>query len=401
MSFHAWKLLSFNLIRESVAYNTNLQTGKTAEEDKPATIPMEMLRYCEEIINPPCDLSVYTGPLRDLEQSLVYLCLDNVSRFGTSQLLHLSELPHLAALEIIDQNATNHTSFDRLIKSWMTGPDPERQFNNLRLLKITLGREGLATMTENSLDYLLRMRYLEILDVTARPAARWRNARDEAEARRKGWGVAEIEPRSSLFVSYAAACLDGRTAVDKRGVAGLREAFEDDRQQVALTEPPKTPLPHHFDDGWAAVLRGEHALSATDNIAGLSGNDVFWLLALLNQIDTQNRIRNWSDYASSYIPIHAQMAGISVPEQQFVSLRLREPPITGGHGDLQSDRLLFYRVRGKSGNAMAEEAPRPRPPPPPKPDPEPSWTPRPDDRRETGLKPRKRQKLGDIFSGFG
>ena len=399
MSFHAWKLLSSNLIRERVAHNTTLQPGESAEEDKPVTMPMAMLRYCEEIINPPCDLRIYTAPLIDLDQALVYLCIDNVSHFGTNQLLHLSELPNLAALEIIDREVTNQTNFDRLTRAWMTRPDPERQFNKLRLLKITL--EGQATMTEDSLGYLFGMRYLEILDVTARPAARWRGARDMAEARREGWRVAELESWSSPFVSYAAACLDGRTEVDKKGVAGLREAFEDDRQQVAFTDTPKPLTRRPFDDGWAAVLQGEHALSATDTTRSLSGNDVFWLLALLTQIDTQNGTRNGPDYESPKHPIYAQMAGISVPEQQFVNLQLREPPTMGGHGDLNSDRLLFYRVRGKSNNPEAEEAPRPRTPPPPKPEPEPSWAPRPDDRRETGLKPRKRQKLGDIFSGFG
>ena len=399
MSFHAWKLLSSNLIRERVAHNTTLQPGESAEEDKPVTMPMAMLRYCEEIINPPCDLRIYTAPLIDLDQALVYLSIDNVSQFGTNQLLHLRELPNLAALEIIDREVTNQTNFDRLTRAWMTRLDPERQFNKLRLLKITLG--GQATMTEDSLGYLFDMRHLQILDVTARPAARWRGARDMAGARREGWRVAELEPWSSSFVSYAAACLDGRTEVDKKGVAGLREAFEDDRQKVALTDPPKPLTRRPFDDGWAAVLQGEHALSATDTTRSLSSNDVFWLLALLNQIDTQNGIGNGSAYESPKHPIYAPMAGISVPEQQFVSLRLREPPTMRGHGDLNSDRLLFYRVRGKSNNPEAEEAPRPRTPPPPKPEPEPSWAPRADDRREAGLKARKRQKLGDIFSGFG
>ncbi len=399
MSFHAWKLLSHNLVRRSVARKKTLNAVQTSDQDKPITVPMAMLRYSEEILNPPCDLSVYIAPLRDLEQGLIYLCIDNVSRFGTNQLLHLSELPRLAALEIIDREPANQTSFDRLARAWMTRPDRERQFNRLRLLKITLG--GQATMTEDSLDYLFDMRLLEILDVTARPAARWHRARDIAEARREGWGVVGLDPESPLFVSYATACLDGRTAVNKRGVAGLWRAFEDDPQKVALTDPPEPLTRRPFDDdGWAAVLRGEHALSAADNTRGLSANDVFWLLALLDQIDTQNGTRNGSDYEAPKRPIYAQMAGISVPEQQFVSLRLREP---GGHalGDLSSDWLLFYRARGRSGNPEAGEAPQPRRPHASKAEPAPSWAARPDDRRETGLKARKRQKLGDIFSGFG
>lgn len=412
MSLHAWNILSPELVGASVRRADEAMHHKEGQNSE-VTIPMALFRYCQEIIDPPCELSIYIRPLANTT-SLVYLCIDNVTGFESNELLSLAQLHQLAVLELIEREARSNCISDRLIRGWTemmkSQSCPAPPFHKLRVLKIMSRTHAVS---EGSLHRVLEFPALEIYDITALPAQRWRRARDIAAEH--GWKA--IEPEDSVFVSYANAYLDGRAAVHPSGVDGLRTAFEDDRLRLSLADNPRrgrreghdqasfggqgregevppSARSSHLDDGWRAVLQGNLLSSTTDErqVSGqthhqpdLSDNEVFWFLSLLDQKQhgEEGVERN----------AQAQLAGVPLLRDRFISLRLRTPPVAAEQhrAHLGSQRLIFSRRQTEAAVAKASESHAP----------EPSWAARPDDRRERNLKPRKRQKVGDMFSSFG
>jgi hypothetical protein len=447
-----------------------------------------MVRYCQEIVNPPCDLSLYIAPLMEMEEGLVYLCIDNVARFQIHELLPLAKLPQLAVLELIERDAADSKIGDRLIQGWSevdTDVDTDTVvFQSLRVLKITSRTHWVS---ERQLEFLLGLPRLEILDITALPKSRLRTSnRVKDIVACCGWKI--TDPEGSLFVSYADAYLDGRIAVHPAGVEGLKGVFENDKQEVSRADDPRwligeqgekdverrtkerdaegrpshdEPEPEepdfrdYIDDNWQALLRGDHPSSAnasprTRHLEEMGDDQVFWFLALLDQ-----ERRNTSDRTGQM-----EAASVTLPIEQFMSLRLRDPSNMAEQTRrlLNSERLIFSRCReaaaSKSRSALSsfsrredswdssqedswerpedisigefgqedswesseEESQGSRREHRREKDPEPqirearqhhapapSWAPRPDDRREKDLKPRKRQKrsAGDLLSSLG
>ncbi|KAK4042957.1 hypothetical protein C8A01DRAFT_13467 [Parachaetomium inaequale] len=457
MAFQTWKIVSGVLWGASYI-RADSGTNKPHDE----AFLMSMFRYCQEIVNPPCDLSVYTAPFMEMETDLVYLCIDNVARFQTHELISLAKLPQLVVLELIERDAADSRIGDGLIQGW--SEVDIMPFRHLRVLKITSRTHWVS---ERRLEFFLELPRLEILDITATPKSRLRtSSRVKDIVARCGWKI--TEPSGSLFVSYAEAYLDGRIAVHPVGVEGLKGLFENDRQRVSWVDEPRwliyqqwekdveqraeerdaegrpsrdEPDPEepdfrdYIDDNWQALLRGDHPLSAnasprTRHPEEMSDDQVFWFLALLDQ---KNRDAKIDDV------VQEEAAGVTLPIEQFISLRLRNPSNTGGQTRrlLNSERLIFSRCReAAAARSRSATAPRPeaseverhRDPAPSsfsrREDPlessqedswesreedsqhhapAPSWVPRPDDRREKDLKPRKRQKrsAGDLLSSFG
>ncbi|GAB1317617.1 hypothetical protein MFIFM68171_07827 [Madurella fahalii] len=425
ISLRAWTILS-DVLEGERFHDASDQIVRTGEkhQDK-ITVPMALRRYCQEISDPPCELSVYTAPLKSLSHCLAYLCIDHVSHFGVQELLPLAQLDALAVLELIEREPSMSGISDRVIRGWSeSGAHP---FPALRVMKITSSTHAVS---ECSLDYVLRYPKLEIFDVTALPVSRWWGANSIADE--CGWKV--TKPRDSLFVSYTQAYLDGRVDVQATGVEGLRQLFKDDRQQVALVSDPRKLLylarteskgdgdvgehpdrnnldakdhlgygnldvrgcpdfSGYLDEGWQSFLKARHPLCAAADgrergeerhQGTMTDNEVFWFMSLLSQKEL-----------NPHLTIQAQAADITLLTERFVSLRLRGPSdFTEQHRGLaNSERLIFSRTQGPQVREVGikprrrEEAIR-------------TESRRPKDRTETGLKPRKRQKLSDVMSSF-
>lgn len=338
---------------------------------------MGLYRYRQEILNPPCALAVYTTPLKSLDTDcLAHLSIDSVTHFEANELLSLAELPALAVLELNGVEAVS----DRLIRGWSeVGPTP---FAGLRILKIGSREHGVS---EAAVRYVQRFLRLEIFDVVARPVERWRNA--EGVAGRYGWKVTSV--RGSCFESYADAYLDGRVEV-AAGVGGLRSLFEDDRFPVQVSLGSSDALGAeegscHLNEGWRALLRGDRPSAAADSQGqenprrGMSDNDAFWFMALLAQKEHNGEIAR----------IQGQVAVITLQRERFVSLGLRRVSIPLQPQALDSERLIFSRAHKPTTSHSSGSRSGIR------------QTGRQKERNLTDLKPRKRQKLGDMLSSFG
>ncbi|KXX82376.1 hypothetical protein MMYC01_201330 [Madurella mycetomatis] len=422
VSLRAWSALSYELEQERFQ-DAGDQIAHTGEkhQDK-ITVPMALRRYCQEIFDPPCGLDVYTIPLLSLSGCLAYLCIDNVTHFEVQELLSLPKLSALEVLELVEREPSLNGMSDRVIRGWTESATCFDPFPSLRVMKITSSTHAVS---EGSLRYVLRYPRLEIFDITALPASRWRNASSIADS--CGWKA--TKPGDSLFVSYAEAYLDGRVDVRITGVEGLRQLFEDDRQRVALVPDPRKLIylartesrdgvdvreypgryypdakvhPRHedldfsgyLDESWQSLLGAAHPLCAAANSqerrearhqGTMTDNEVFWFLSLLSQKEFNPRI-----------PAQAQAAGITLLTERFVSLRLRGPfRFTGQHQGLaNSERLIFSRTQ-RPQVRQPEMEPRRRE------ESVQTESRRPGERRETDLKPRKRQKLSDVLSSFG
>ncbi|KAL2176712.1 uncharacterized protein P884DRAFT_292789 [Thermothelomyces heterothallicus CBS 202.75] len=429
-SLHAWNILSCVLLEGS--QQRCVSEGGMKSDQSP--IPMALFRYRQEIIDPPCDLAVYVSPLARLEKgSLAYLCLDNVARFQTHELITLATLQPLAVLEIIERDDADSKVSDALIRGWSeAGKDP---FSRLRVLKIASKTHRIS---ESGLQYLLKLPCLEIIDITALPTTKLRLSRRMKDTLdTSGWRVAR--PRGSLFVSYADAFLDGRVAVHPAGVEALKMVFEDDRQPVIWVDntraavykqwergagrgtgewngqPVRTsygdesydgpdpasdcrqPRPTDFsdvqylDDGWRAVLQGFRSSTTKDTQEHSSTRDeerlddqIFWFLALMDQsrYDGSNAVRGCA-------------SGVTLPLERLVCLRLRNPCNTAVQTRLllNSERLIFSRRRMHAVLGSRSEIARCQleSEDGQSCDLSPSGASRTDDRRQGGLEPRKRQ----------
>lgn len=376
MSFHAWEMLSESIRAENLrgADSSSRAVRKNRGE---STIPMAMQRYCQEILDPSCELSVYTSPFRNPSSDLVvYLCLDNVTHFQANELLTLAHLPRLAILELIVREPSNEAISDRMIKGWSESScEGGPPFPLLQVLKITSLEHAVS---ESSLHAVLQFPRLQIFDVTALPARRWRNARSIAAS--YGWKVTSPET-SSLFVSYAEAFLDGHIEVKMTDIEELRPLFDDDRERIDLVHDPRSPLcqgeggdeepgvTSYLDEGWRALLQGVHRLTAADPEncresrdsrrpqAVMSDNDAFWFLALLDQKKACVRTSP---------PLQGKVAGITLKQERVVCLRLRKPPSSAEHGRFSPvERLIFSRTSRcftseGAGTGSVDERPRKR-----------------------------------------
>jgi hypothetical protein len=406
ISLDAWRTLSWSLQGKAFWDSRSLVSAENMHQDK-VTLPMALYRYCQEIINPPCELSVYARPFKNIDPDLLgYLCIDNITHFEAHDLLSLAGLQSLAVLELIARDPASEGITDRTIRGWSEVKPVA--FPHLRVLRIISRTHAVS---ETSLRYVLAFPRLNIFDVTALPDSKWQNAAGIAGV--SGWKATEPQPEDSLFVSYADAYLDGRVAVQMTGAEGLRPLFEDDGKQISFGYDPRAgfyageskdedvgrlDLRTYLDDGWRALLQGDHLNSQQSrerpHRGEMSDNDAFWFMALLGQ----------QEYDRDTVS-QAQVAGVTLQPQRFVSLRLcsASNPSEQQRQLLNSDRIIFSRttpiitdtlkssVQGSgqgsgsgSGSGRTSQTIRRHR----------------KERSVTDLKPRKRQNLGDMLSSF-
>ncbi|KAK4124596.1 hypothetical protein N657DRAFT_690096 [Parathielavia appendiculata] len=513
MPLHVWHILAPSLLEEEYQNATGCLNSKEWL-GKGVTLPMALYRYCQEIVDPPCPLSIYITPLQHLEDCLVRLCIDKVDRYETHELIPLARLPRLAVLELVEHSRTRQVITDHLIRGWSEVGKQGQVFPSLRVLQIATHNNTCA-LAANSLHYILRFPALEVLDTFFNKKRR-RDAKDIAAS--YGWNVTKPNTKGALFVAYAEPYLDGLVEVKMRDFWKLRDAFKDDRQQVTLVDisikegrgsdaspsagPPPTTgaaefpegeenclmgkwfvftgllktlsreeacllveryggkvtgvpsrktdfavvgsdagpsklreikehsietideeglfhlirtMPAHggvgmrakqppksvkqsdgsnLDDGWRSLLQGTHLCATTEADAedqfdlfskcplNMTEDQAFWLLGLLDQ---KNR-----DAASS---IQAQVEGVTLPREPFVSLMLRDScHLTIQPGTWLHERSIFTRRRVSPASPNKERNRKPQT----------SRIPRQDNRKVTECRPRKRQRTAaDLLSSFG
>ncbi|KAK4242857.1 hypothetical protein C8A03DRAFT_10902 [Achaetomium macrosporum] len=450
MSLHAWEILSYWLQKSSFSdawaiflkgkeqqSENLLDIACKRNERGEVTIPMAMYRYRQQINSPDCGLSVYTSPLHELTDCLVYLCIDNAD-FDTYEMLSLARLKQLAVLELIERDWSDSQLSDSMIRGWSEVAAEIELFPELRVLRIASDRHQ---VTEASLHYVLKFPKLEIFDVTEAYHSTWDNATQIAEE--FGWKITHPMDET-FFVSCAMAYLDQRVAIREESVRCLIRLFEDDEQGITLIGDPQAPTcegckavlrenlgrkpathgvpsssePAHneaghgkpdlvdnkatntdLDDSWQTLLQGNHPFlpAAIAKIKGESNDSmrrrelsdlrrremtdgqVFWLLGLFDQ----------REFASHHVGIQAQVEGIALPRKRFASIRLHHPSTKKTRGWYY--QLVFSRTP-KGAKDIGKEPDSPQ------------QAPRPhhlEERKETNLKPRKRQKLGDVLSSLG
>ncbi|KAK3305729.1 uncharacterized protein B0T15DRAFT_207527 [Chaetomium strumarium] len=434
MSLHAWELLSPRLLKRSFSdawavsskgeeeqQNKNhLDIAGKRNERGEITIPMGMYRYHQQIENPDCGLGIYTSPLHELTECLVYLCIDNLE-FDGHGLLSLARLNTLAVLELVERGPSDSHLSDSMIRGWSEVAAEQDPFPELRILRIASSWHG---VTDASLRHVLKFPKLEVFEVTRSRPYFWDNA--TRIAGEFGWNKT-YAGHKSVFASLAAAYLDWRLRISEESIRYLGRLFQDDEQEVTLTTDPRTPTcegckaalegnqegkpekhggrassgPIHNDDqapstyldeGWELLLQDNHPfLPAAIGKDGDKSNDskrrqelyeyrqrdttdaqIFWLLGLLAQ----------REFASHHVGIQPRVEGIALPRKRFASIRLRRPSPKIA---LWCDQLVFVRT-SKSHGKVAKKA---------------KDIGKDAERKETDLRPRKRQNLGDVFASLG
>jgi len=343
--------------------------------DDEITIPMEAQRYCLEIVDPPCELSVYTEPLSRCTDCLTYLTIDNIEHFDSRQLLSLANLRGLAVLELIErEDAASGAIHDRVIKGWSEmKPEP---FASLRVLKIVTTTEDIS---QQSLEYAMHFPRLEIFDIAGPNAFSWFKVAEHI----RGWKKVAFKLREPHLLTYMRAFLPGSVLrkVDLAGLGyhealtlrDLKLVFENSKTPIQIVYHPRTSSsPQSLEQGEQEEEMGEKnaAQHPIENPSGDSrswklaaeeykrwfkpansplppastpegtDNDIFWFLAFLDQSS-----RKADDEAGR---VQAEAAGIPLPRERFVSLRLRHR----GPSFLSPRRSVFARdwsVQGSKG----------------------------------------------------
>lgn len=146
-SFNTWKIFS-----------------KLLDRDQDATL--NQFRYSNAIVEPVPSLLVYTQPLTSTTfDFLVHLSI--TTAFSTSDLVELSALTNLVALEIINPShgsggkAFDSIFGDRVIKTWSESAIKGEGFQVLRILKL----RNFEGITNNCFQYINGFPVLAVFDV--------------------------------------------------------------------------------------------------------------------------------------------------------------------------------------------------------------------------------------------
>ncbi|ESZ92899.1 hypothetical protein SBOR_6708 [Sclerotinia borealis F-4128] len=218
---------------------------------------LNQFRYSNAITEPIPSLSVYTKPLTSATfDYLVHLSI--TTAFSTSDLVELSTLTNLVALEVINPKQDNHlkntgklfdSSFgDRVIKTWSESAIESKGFQVLRILKLRNFKE----ITNNCFQYLNGFPVLAVFDVL--DCGFEGLAQLGAEA--FGW---EVHPDGAFLEILQSACVKHSMAL--RTTLGLpvrpvrRSAAKPLYEKAKITMIPRADVP--------AFLAGDRASSST------------------------------------------------------------------------------------------------------------------------------------------
>ncbi|KAK3376638.1 hypothetical protein B0T24DRAFT_592291 [Lasiosphaeria ovina] len=415
-TFDSWKKFSKLLLADS---KNDIETEGTA------TIPLSLYHIRYWIKTPRSDLSVYTAPLLSPSVDfLVYLNIADVDFIQANELLPLAALPNLAVLEIFDIGSDNVTSDPRVTDSLVRGwSDMPNAFPSLCILKVY----DAPSLSFHSLQYVSKFPALAFYDVR-----NWRSSRFEVDrdlARAQGWTLAcSYYSPIQRFTSYMNILHQECTVDSVHGripdgydenvseprpwgpqlQTSLHVLLNDNRVKVDLasrTSSATSPHKHKYHIG---LLKESNALATVLRDGGLYARELYYSGAAMADRQDKSHAEAWAFWALSMTDrswpspnaadarpledqhIKASARGVRLPSRPVASLFLGEPkpsPPEDGYGG------LFYRQLGaKMSSASVGATREEEQPPQPK---------RDNDRRGTGLKSRKRQKMADVFAGFG
>ncbi|CAD6443253.1 2dbfa8ad-d34e-46af-97d2-f4e6218a12f8 [Sclerotinia trifoliorum] len=247
-----WRELSKRCVN---SFNTWKAFSKALDRHEGAIL--NQFRYCGSIPEPVPSLSIYTKPLSSTSfDFLVHLSI--TTAFKTSDLVELSAMTNLVALEIVNPKHVHHsrntgklfdTSFgDRVIKTWSEGAISGKAFQVLRILKL----RDFEEITNNCFQYLNRFPALAVFDVLDCDF----NGLAQLGAERLGW---EVHPDGGLLEILQSDCVKHIMAL--RNTLGLpvrpirRSAAKPLRDKAKITIIPRPNL--------SAFLTGDPTSSST------------------------------------------------------------------------------------------------------------------------------------------
>ncbi|GAB0134620.1 hypothetical protein EsDP_00002985 [Epichloe bromicola] len=391
---HAWKLFSKVLT--------------TVDEDK----PLGLYRFRHHICRPTDELKVYVEPLVSLTTDfLSHLVISGGCQFSTSELLCLTDLRNLGALEIIQPADEPRTQFlevnDRLLRGWTEADDP---FPLLRILRIWVDRD----ITQNSLRWATKFPSLSLYDVAA--ARRdWEDP--HAFALEHGWekarsstGIEDSLLRYLMLLAPAeqihSNCLRDQA---ERWDANLMSLCSDSRcsiKHVANRQAP--PLLDYLTDTARAFVPSWHINTAIRDAGSCHGIPfeawAFWLYSFIGQISGDQDLHSRGFETN----MQAVAGPLVLPSKPMASLFLGHNGRGGGITNTLSHvgRRLFSVNSALSMEQMtftrpgiADEKSSHGPVSPP------AATKKKashasSDQQESSLRSKKRQRLEDILQSF-
>lgn len=195
-----WRELSKRCV---YSFNTWKAFSKVLDRHEGAIL--NQFRYCSSIAEPIPSLSIYTKPLSSTSfDFLVHLSI--TTAFKTSDMVELSAITNLVALEIVNPKHVHHSrntgkSFDasfgdRVIKTWSEEAINGKAFQVLRILKLRNFKE----ITNNCFQHLNRFPALAVFDVLDCGF----NGLAQLGAERLGW---EVHPDGGLLEILQSDCV--------------------------------------------------------------------------------------------------------------------------------------------------------------------------------------------------
>ncbi|KAE8450068.1 hypothetical protein EG329_007208 [Mollisiaceae sp. DMI_Dod_QoI] len=177
LSLHSWQVFS-TVLRQ--------------EDDT-----LRLRRYRQQINEPKSPLHIYVDPLTSKSfEFLTFLSITTV--FAVPELVKLSKLKNLCALEIVNEEGPTHRGVsDRIIRAWSIAAGSEGAFQVLRILKLWKHAE----VTNVSLGYLNLFPALAFYDVTGCSF----DLQASAHARNLGW-KSTVDP--NVLGQFEAACVE-------------------------------------------------------------------------------------------------------------------------------------------------------------------------------------------------
>ncbi|KAK2612105.1 hypothetical protein QQS21_001835 [Conoideocrella luteorostrata] len=279
---HAWKLLSKLLAADT--------------EDQ----PLGLYRFRQHICSPADGLKLYTQPLQSLATDFIsHLVISGGCRFGTHELLCLSEMKNLGVLELIQPADELHAQFpdvsDRLLRSWAESENP---FPLLRILRVRVD----SHITQDSLRWVSKFPSLVLYDVKA-ARSDWKEPLESAL--RHSWEMVEsvgnVEVSLLRYLMLFAPLKQTEVSeirnLDRRVDADLTSLCSDSRCAVKLVANGKAPrLLDYLTDTAKAYM------PTWDIDAALKGAEschemvfetwAFWLYSLIGQLGGDGDLRS-------------------------------------------------------------------------------------------------------------
>ncbi|KAF8866211.1 hypothetical protein BDZ45DRAFT_735500 [Acephala macrosclerotiorum] len=379
IGFHTWRVFSA-LLRE---------------EDK----TLRMRRYREQLQTPKSPLQYYAKPLTSTSfEFLAYLGI--TTTFTIPDLVRLSELKNLVALEIVNEDAQfQHSVSDRLLRTWSSAAENEASFQVLRILKLWNFKE----VTNVSLGYLNFFPALAVYDVSGCGL----DMRGGIKPLAHGW-KATVD--SDLLGRLQAACVKRADILREKLGKEVKAVKKVHAQQLSedslVSMLPRTDVP--------GFLTGDEMATTTRVKAAKT-----WDYSVYTTVCRIGELRNDIDLVR---------AGIEIGEQPFienelicplpiVSLRLGPTPSclkksSGKDATIKVQHLTFSRIK-VGVDTVSSSADKKRVGPQEgssvegltkRPNPGDSWLTSlresaPAKRRATGMT-RKRQNLDSVLDSF-